>query len=86
MPWIIWEITPNLGFPIVCSDIEVFREIAQNSAYFSRIDPESFAEGIKEVVQSIDKYSKMAYDAAKKFSIERFREEVGNFYTHVYNS
>ena len=74
------------GLPIVCSDIEVFREIAENSAYFSRIDPESFADGIKEVVQSIDKYSKMAYDAAKKFSIERFREEVGNFYTHVYNS
>jgi glycosyltransferase involved in cell wall biosynthesis len=74
------------GLPIVCSDIEVFREIAQNSAYFSQIDPDSFADGIKEVVQSIDKYGKMAYNAAKKFSIERFREEVGNFYNRVYNS
>ena len=74
------------GLPIVCSDIEVFREIAENSAYFSQIDPDSFADGIKEIVQNIDKYGKMAYNAAKKFSIERFREEVGNFYANVYNS
>ena len=74
------------GLPIVCSDIEVFREIAKDSAYFSQIDRESFADGIKEVVQSSEKYSKMAYKGAKKFSFESFREEVGNFYTHVYNS
>ena len=74
------------GLPIVCSDIEVFREIAKDSAYFSQIDRESFADGIKEVVQSSEKYSKMAYNGAKKFSFESFREEVGNFYTHVYNS
>ena len=74
------------GLPIVCSDIEVFREIAKDSAYFSQIDAESFADGIKEVGQNSEKYSKMAYDAAKKFSIETFREEVGKFYAHVYNS
>ncbi|MCL4480875.1 MAG: glycosyltransferase family 4 protein [Candidatus Thermoplasmatota archaeon] len=74
------------GLPIVCSDIEVFREIAKDSAYFSKIDPESFADSIKEVIQSSEKYSKMAYNAAKRFSIERFREEVDNFYTYVYNS
>lgn len=74
------------GLPIVCSDIEVFREIAKDSAYLSQINAESFVDGIKEVVQDSEKYSKMAYNAAKKFSIERFREEVGNFYAHVYNS
>ena len=74
------------GLPIVCSDIEGFREIAKDSAYFSPIDPESFADSIKEVIQNSEKYSKMAYNAAKRFSIERFREEVGNFYAHVYNS
>ena len=74
------------GLPIICSDIEVFREIAKDSAYFSQINAGSFADGIKEVVKDIEKYSRMSYNAAKKFSIERFREEVGNFYAHVYNS
>ena len=74
------------ALPIVCSDIEVFREIAADCAYLSSIDPQSFAEGVREVIEQKDKYSKKAYSKAPKFSMDRFKEEIGKFYSHLLGS
>ena len=74
------------ALPIVCSAIEVFKEIATDAAYLSNIDPQSFAEGIRTVIEEKDVYSKIAYSSAPKFSMDKFKEEIEKFYSHLQES
>ena len=71
------------ALPIVCSDIEIFREIAADCAYLSSIDPQSFAEGIRAVIEQKETYSKKAYSIASRFSMDRFQDEIGKFYSYL---
>jgi glycosyltransferase involved in cell wall biosynthesis len=59
------------GCPVVCSDIEIFREIASDAAlFFNNDNPEDFAEKIiylqSEKIRQ--KITKAGIDAARKFS------------------
>ena len=74
------------ALPIVCSNIEVFREIAADAAYLSNIDPQSFAEGIRAVIAAKEVYSQKAYSNAPRFSMDNFKKEIGNFYAHLQQS
>jgi len=70
--------------PIVASDIASLKEVLNNeNAFFVRPDdPQSLAEGVKNILQNVkfaDKISKQAYSDVQKYTWEKRAERILGF-------
>lgn len=72
----------TLGCPSILSDIEIFREIADNSACFvNPNNPKDIAEKIRQIFQDKNKRNKLALEAQQRvnfFSQKRFQKALIN--------
>ena len=73
----------TVGLPVVASDIPVFHEIAENSAILIEPDPEKLARGIKDAVDNSDILHDRGIQISKRYSFDRFKEEVNHFYKQI---
>lgn len=73
----------TVGLPVVASDISVFHEIAENAAILVEPDPEKLAVGIREAVNNSDIFQNRGTQIAKRYSFDRFKEEINNFYKQI---
>lgn len=73
----------TVGLPVVASDIPVFHEIAENAAVLVEPDPEKLAGGVREAVNNGDIFQNRGTQIAKRYSFDRFKEEINNFYKQI---
>ncbi len=70
----------SIGLPVVCSDIEVFREIGGDAPIYVRNSKDSFVKGIKEAITNSKELGTRGKMLSKKFSRERFENEIKQYY------
>lgn len=71
----------NCDCPVLCSDIKVFREVAENSAEFCEPTPEGIAKKIEYLLNNPDRLqelSKLGRDNIKRFTIEQITKQLKN--------
>ena len=73
----------TVGLPVVASDIPVFHEIAENAAVLVELEPEKLAIGIKDAVDNSDVFHDRGIQIAKRYSFDRFREGINEFYNQI---
>ena len=67
------------GCPVLCSDISVFKETAQNSARFCEPVANNIAENIEYLInnpQEREKLTKLGYENIKRFSDEEIKKQI----------
>ena len=70
----------TVGLPVVASDIPVFHEIAENAAVLVEPDPDKLARGRRDAVDNSGIFRDRGIEAAKRYSFDRFRDEINSFY------
>ncbi|MFG1556238.1 MAG: glycosyltransferase family 1 protein [Thermoplasmataceae archaeon] len=75
----------TVGLPVVASDIPVFHEIAENSAVLVDPNPEKLARGIKDAAANSDSFRDRGIQIAKRYSFDRFKERINDFYKNIGN-
>jgi len=73
------------GIPVVASDIEVFREIANKSAILCPQDPKIYANSIRQVIDNSSDIRLKGLERAKFFSMENFCKQLELFYADAFN-
>ena len=73
----------TVGLPVVASDIPVFHEIAENAAILVAPKPEELVKGVKDAIRDHDDLIDHGNQIAKKYSFERFKEEMNNLYKNI---
>lgn len=77
----------SCGCPVLCSDIEVFHEVAGNAAEYFRLDDEDdFRNKLKLVIMNADCLRKKGYDRVAQFSWERCAKETQLVYLSAIHS
>lgn len=71
------------GLPVVASNIEVFREIANNAAVLVEPTTKECVVGIKEALSGKDTYSKAGMDRSKLFSMVLFGRKMQVYYENM---
>jgi glycosyltransferase involved in cell wall biosynthesis len=71
--------------PVICSDIEVFREIASNAAIFAKNEHGLYKAMERVMLDSSfrRKYAKLGFQRSKYFSWQKTAKETLHVYTHV---
>lgn len=70
----------SVGLPVVCSDIEVFRETAINAAILCEPRPLELKKSIIEALASSEELSKKGLAIAPKYSYETFEARIKSYY------
>ena len=76
----------KVGLPVVASDIEVFREVADKAAIF--VDPnsrKSIINGIKEAISAKEELTKAGLLRSELFSVSHFKQKMLEYYQSVSN-
>jgi glycosyltransferase involved in cell wall biosynthesis len=74
----------TVGLPVVASDLEVFHEIAGESAVF--VNPTDYVDiidGIKTIINEKDKYIRIGLKRSKLFTHSIFREKMLKYYNSL---
>ena len=71
------------GLPVVTSDIQIMREIADDAAILVEPVPEKCAEAIRISIDSEYEYRKRGFEKTKTYSREKFISAVNKYYTAV---
>jgi glycosyltransferase involved in cell wall biosynthesis len=73
--------------PVICSDIKIFREIAENSAIFVKNQTE-LHDALNKIYYNPslrNKYSDLGYERSKYFSWQKTAKETMHIYNHIAN-
>ena len=77
----------SFGLPVICSDIEVFREIAGNSALFvNNTDYEGIAQRLHMLIKDKEEYrrlSTLGLENSKKYTWEKMADIVLETYAEA---
>ena len=71
------------GLPTVTSNIEVMREICGEAALIVEPTVEGCVNGIKEILASVDEFSKKGIERAELFSREKFAKKMNDYYEKI---
>lgn len=73
------------GCPVICSDIEVFREMAQNAAVFiNPLDLDHLAEAISRVLTRDNSFFvEKGKEVANNFSLDKISQKLFDFYQSI---
>ncbi len=74
----------SVGLPVVCSDIEVFREIGKDSLFFSEISSDKLALSIKEALNSSDDAIKKGLEISKEYRFNTFKTKIRDYYKRTF--
>lgn len=69
----------SFGIPVICSDIDVFHEIAGKAAQFCPLTPQGISEKILELVNNKnlqEELKQMGYQNIKRFSIDTLNSQL----------
>ena len=72
------------GLPVVCSDIEVFREIAEGAAVISSTEPIQLKKAVLEAVEKSEELSELGYLIKHRYSFETFKKGIGDYYAQTF--
>ncbi len=75
----------RVGLPVVCSDIDVFREIGKDAVLFSDPDPDKLAKAVKEALSHSNDLVSKGFNVAQKYTFQEFRKSIRNFYRSSFN-
>lgn len=73
------------GLPVVASNIDVFNEIGGGAAELCDININDFKEGIKNVLNDIDSYTKKSMDRSKIFDWDLYKSNVIKYFSILLN-
>ena len=71
------------GLPIVASDIEIVKEVVGSSGILVEPTVSGCLKGIREALNSSTEFGLRGMDRAKKYSFERFSNEMAEFYAYL---
>ena len=73
-----------VGTPVICSDIEIFREIAADAAYFfNPVDPEQFASQVTSLGLSWQQASEKSFLNSKRFDWDASAKDLNDLLDSV---
>jgi len=72
------------GIPVIASNIEVFREVTDNSAILTEIDPPVIANAVKEAIDNREELILKGLERAKHYSYENFCNKLMLFYKRAF--
>lgn len=73
----------TVGLPVVASNIEVFKEVAGDSAILVEPTAENLSNGIITILNDADNYKQKGLIKSKQFTFEVFQAKLKEFYDHL---
>lgn len=74
----------TVGIPVVASDIEVFREVADNAALLVEPKPQNLKKAVEETVETSSNFISLGMKRSSFFSFRTFSVELKKFYESIY--
>ncbi len=74
----------SVGLPVVCSDIEVFREIGKDSLFFSEISSDKLASSVKEALNFSHDKVKKGLEISKEYRFDTFKTKIRDYYKRTF--